>query len=167
MEIKYIKADSSFIEESILLKKEVVIDLAKHNLPLWNEEYPSDNLIKEDIEKGEARLLINKDNNEVIGYIHLCDPKTLLEWEYDFKNPDLFYIGRLMIKPSFQGQHLSSYLLKEVIKEVKSLNKYKGIGLYVEKRNISALNLYQKNGFILTDISEYEDSTYLTYELLF
>ncbi len=66
--------------------------------------------------------------------------------EHDIQN----HIGSLSIHLSkeFRGKGLGDRLLKAIIKEAKKILKIKIITLEVAAKNVPAIKLYEKNGFI-------------------
>jgi ribosomal-protein-alanine acetyltransferase len=59
----------------------------------------------------------------------------------------------LSVKKEHRRQGIASYLLKNFIKEISTIN-IKQIELEVKRKNISAIKFYQKNGFEIVDIVE-------------
>ena len=64
--MEYLKANINDIEECQILKNEIVNELNESGLHIWDDEYPSDNLIKEDILNSNGRII--KENNKIIAY---------------------------------------------------------------------------------------------------
>lgn len=161
----YLKAEESDIEECISLKRNVFNRLKEKNLPFWSEEYPSDELIKEDVLSGGQRII--KENNEIIASTVFYSAKD--EWgdnEYPFKTPDLYCFSRVMVKTGFENKHVGYFLISNVIEEIKKIGA-KGIGIMVYPTNYNALHLYSKFGFKFIETKEYIFGLYSTYELIF
>lgn len=167
MDFIYRKAFLNDLKEVLDIKNNIIKDYKKNNIDFWNESYPSDELIKEDILSKGVRLLINKENNEILGYVHICDPLIEFDNFYPFKTNNLYYFGRFMIKLNYEKQNLGSIFLAFIINEIKSFNIYKGIGIMVDPKNINAIKLYLKNNFKFIETKQYEFGPYSTYELIF
>lgn len=163
--MEYLKAVEKDINECILLKQDVFKRLKENNLPFWTEEYPSDELIKEDVLSGGERII--KENNQIIASTVLSKVKDERgESEYPFKTPNLYCFSRLMVKTGYENKHVGYFLVSNVIEEIKNMGEI-GIGIMVDPRNINALHLYSKFGFKLIETKEYEYGVFSTYELLF
>ena len=145
------------------LKKEVIARLNSLNLPLWNEEYPSDELIKEDIESGRGRIILN-DEDEIIAYASVA-PSIEEFNEEVFLHSNLLAISRLMVKTGCENQGIATYFIKQIIDEAKTKG-YKGIGIMVHPINERAIKLYKKLGFKFEQRKQYFYGEYDTYSYL-
>ena len=85
-------------------------------------------------------------NDELAGVINITADQR----------PRVRHIGDifLAIKKSFWGQGLGSVLLDEVIEWAKSSRVIRRLQLTVQKRNLAAVHLYQKMGFIIEGVQE-------------
>lgn len=163
MVMKYKIAEEKNIEEIILLLKEVIARLNSINLPLWNNEYPSLELIKEDIISGGGRIVVHDD--QIIAYAHICD--CIEEFGKNvFVHNNLYCISRLMVRSGYENKGVATYLIKKIEEEVKSLNR-PGLGIMVHPINKKAIKLYEKLGFVFENKKEYEYGEYSTYSYLF
>jgi len=110
----------------------------------WNEEYPSRELISEDIRARHLYCLC--DNERILAVsaacvIHELDP---LPWDARIKNP--CDIARIGVLPAMQHRGIGSMMLRNIIEEIRR-SGYDGIRLLVAKANIPALRMYEKAGF--------------------
>ena len=161
--MKYCFASEKDIYTCNSLKKEVIARLNSLNLPLWNEEYPSDELIKEDIESGRGRIIVN-DEDEIIAYASVAP--TIEEFNEEvFLHSNLLAISRLMVKTSCENQGVATYFIHQIINEAKTKG-YKGIGIMVHPINERAIKLYKKLGFKFERRKQYFYGEYDTYSYL-
>ena len=70
--MNYEKACQSDILECIKLKNNVISHLKSIGVNIWDEDYPSDELIKNDIMFSNARVV--KNEGEIIAYLCFYDP---------------------------------------------------------------------------------------------
>lgn len=163
MIMKYKIAEIKNIDEIILLLREVIERLNSINLPLWNDEYPSLELMKEDIVSGGGRIVVHDD--QIIAYAHIGD--SIEEYGKNvFIHDNLYSISRLMVRSGYENQGVATYLIKKIEEEVKSLNR-PGLGIMVHPINKKAIKLYEKLGFVFENKKEYEYGEYSTYSYLF
>ena len=161
--MKYCFASEKDIYTCNSLKKEVIARLNSLNLPLWNEEYPSDELIKEDIESGRGRIILN-DEDEIIAYASVAS--TIEEFNEEvFLHSNLLAISRLMVKTGCENQGVATYFIKQIIDEAKTKG-YKGIGIMVHPINERAIKLYKKLGFKFEQRKQYFYGEYDIYSYL-
>lgn len=161
--LRYCLPCSKDIDTCNNLKKEVIARLNSLNLPLWNEEYPSDELIKEDIESGRGRIIVN-DEDEIIAYASVAP--TIEEFDEEvFLASNLLAFSRLMVKTGYENQGVATYFIKQIIDEAKTKG-YKGIGIMVHPINERAIKLYEKLGFKFERRKQYFYGEYDTYSYL-
>ena len=139
----YRKATLDDLKEIIIMKNKVKERIIKEGLPIWQNGYPLDSMIEEDINFQEGRVITI--NNEIVGYS--CFHNA--EKEYGkgvFKKDNVQSFGRVMVKDEYLGQHIGDFLVKSMIEEAKTLN-VEGMGILVDECNIKAYSLYKKYGF--------------------
>lgn len=161
--MEYLKAKEIDIEQCQKLKKEVIARLDKSGLHIWDEEYPSDELIKEDILFSNARVIKEKD--EIIAYA--CFDEAVKEFgENVFKEDNLYSFSRLMVKSGFTGKHVATFLINSMLKEMKDLGA-DGCGVLVHPINKVAIKMYERLGFNLEETKIYPYGEFHNFVLLF
>ena len=161
--MEYLKAKEIDIEQCQKLKKEVIARLDKGGLHIWDEEYPSDELIKEDILFSNARVIKEKD--EIIAYA--CFDEAVKEFgENVFKEDNLYSFSRLMVKSGFTGKHVATFLINSMLKEMKDLGA-DGCGVLVHPINKVAIKMYERLGFNLEETKIYPFGEFHNFVLLF
>ena len=161
--MEYLKAKEIDIEQCQKLKKEVIVRLDKSGLHIWDEEYPSDELIKEDILFSNARVIKEKD--EIIAYA--CFDEAVKEFgENVFKEDNLYSFSRLMVKSGFTGKHVATFLINSMLKEMKELGA-DGCGVLVHPINKVAIKMYERLGFNLEETKIYPYGEFHNFVFLF
>lgn len=161
--MEYLKAKEIDIEQCQKLKKEVIARLDKSGLHIRDEEYPSDELIKEDILFSNARVI--KENDEIIAYA--CFDEVVKEFgENVFKEDNLYSFSRLMVKSGFTGKHVATFLIKSMLKEMKELGA-DGCGVLVHPINKVAIKMYERLGFNLEETKIYPYGEFHNFVFLF
>ena len=129
--------------EIIIMKNAVKQKVIDENLPIWQNGYPTDEIIKEDIENGYGRIIVI--NNKIVSYatfhpaLYEYDPGT-------FPIDELMSFGRVMTKVTETNKGYAYKLIENIIEETKQKG-YKGLGILVDDFNKKALNLYLKFDF--------------------
>ena len=139
----YRKATNDDINNIIAMKNKVKQRIIEENLSIWLNGYPLDELIKEDIENNEGRVV--EISGEIVAYsvFNHCNR----EYKNAFKKENLQSFGRVMVKEGYTGKHIGDFLVSKMIEEARTLN-VDGLGITVDAINIKAVNLYKKHGFV-------------------
>ena len=147
----YQVATVEHLNEIILMKNDVKQKVVDEKLPIWQNGYPEDDLIKEDIENGFGRIII--DNGEIVSYatyhpaLYEYDPGT-------FPIDNVMSFGRVMTKVGKEKRGYASYLIDNMINETKR-KMIPGMGILVDNFNKKALNIYLKFGFKYLKTSQF------------
>ena len=140
----YRKPNINEIPEILSMKHRVKQRVLDSGLPMWLNGYPLDEMLVEDIELGDARVV--ELDGKVVAYAHYCHASK----EYDngtFKKDNLQTFGRVMVDDGYTGKHIGDFLVKSMIEEAKTLN-VEGLCITADDFNIKAVNLYMKHGFV-------------------
>ncbi len=110
----------------------MIIEVTKDNLKELNESFFSKKWIEEELSNNPyAKLLLLKEQEEIIGYLYYSDIYERAE------------INQFEINNIHRNCGKGNLLLKEFLKRVK-----KDVTLEVKEDNLVAIRLYEKNGFI-------------------
>lgn len=139
----YRVATKEDINEILIMKNLVKQRVIDQNLPIWQNGYPLDSMIIEDVEHSCGRVV--ELDGEIVAYavFHHCscdyEPNT-------FKKNNLQSFGRVMVKNGYTGKHIGDFLVSSMINEAKSMD-VEGMGITADACNTRAVNLYTKYGF--------------------
>lgn len=136
-------AKISDLDEIVKLKDAVKKSIKDERLDIWQEDYPTKELLKDDIIKGYARIVLIDD--EVVGYIALIPT----EEDYGpgfYGDTSLLSYSRLMTSPSHRGKGIAKNMIVSAIKEAREKG-YDGMGIAVDDVNHRAIGLYRSFGF--------------------
>ena len=140
---RYKIATSEDLSDILQLKNKVKEHNNKIHLDIWQKDYPSKNLIMEDIQNQRARILVDS-SKKVIAFS--CLQPTEFEYsEADFPKSYMTF-SRLMVDCDLQGQGIGTFFIEELIKESKAKQK-QGMIITVDFFNDSAIHVYKKFGF--------------------
>jgi ribosomal protein S18 acetylase RimI-like enzyme len=119
----------------------------------WDLTYPNKEIVEQDINSKSLYLLKESDEIISVAFAGVSDELNELKWFSE--NPcDLARIGVLS---SRQNQGIGSIMLNKVANAVKERG-FDGIRMLVSRNNISALALYDKNGFSKYGFSKYGET---------
>lgn len=157
---QYVKATELDLKECQNLKNQVVQRLIDEGTPIWNDEYPNNDCIKEDVLKGYARIL--KKEDEIIAFAALIAADE--EFGKDVFEKDTASFSRLMVKSNFLNQGVGTYFVTCLVKEAKQMG-YKALGILVHDINEKAKKMYEKLKFNFLGKRQFEFGEFLLYRL--
>ena len=143
-DLVYRVAQIEDFSQIVQMKNAVKARIIEQGLAIWQNGYPTDETIVEDIAQNEGRVV--EFNGEIIAYsvFYHCTR----EYDNAFKNSNnLQSFGRIMVRNDFLGKKIGDFLVSSMIAEAKTLS-VDGMGITVDAINTVAVNLYKKHGFI-------------------
>ena len=158
MEIKLLTNEN--IEEI----KSLYSDIKNNTYTLWDDNYPSEDLILWDIErKGLWGVFDNETLIAITFAGERCeDGEENFTWQNTFKRRGTF--ARIGVSPKYQNQGIGTYLVDFVLKNLKSQG-FDGVRILAGINNTNALKLYTKFGFINCGKTERYGHEYYLLEL--
>ena len=123
------------------------VDARKTKGCTWTEEYPTKEIIKNDILRGDSFVIVNEKNNEIIAAISIDDDKLVEEqecWSKELKPAG--ELARLVIAEEYRGNGLAGNLIQGAMENLQK-RKYKGVHYLVSPNNANALRAYKKMEF--------------------
>ena len=148
--LKFRKSEVKDFDEIYSLYK-MTIDSEAGAICLWDDDYPSKQLISEDIASGGGYCLEDADGIAAACYAGRRFPVEITSWKYSPKNPA--YFARLVVHPSRSGKGVGKLLVQHILAELKRLG-FDGVRGFVVQQNKVALKLYAAFGFEITHISD-------------
>lgn len=161
--MEYVKGLIKNFDEIKNLRKKTIENLIDISLPIWDDSYPSEDLIKEDIDKGNVRIVLDEGKIIAFAVLDRCENEF---GEYIFDEPNLMVFSRLMVDPENRNKGVGSFLVDNLCLEMKK-EKASGCGIMVHPINTYAINFYEKNGFVFEKRKNYPYGDFSTYVKIF
>ena len=145
--IKIELAEITDLDRIMEITKACAIDLISKNIFQWNENYPSKEAFKKDIEKNT--LYVFKNELQITGCISICADKDEeyedVEWiTKDFKN---LYLHRLAVHPEYQKKGIGRSLM-DFAEEYAKLNGFKSVRLDTFSQNPRNNKFYKSRQYV-------------------
>ena len=145
--IKIELAEITDLDRIMEITKACAIDLISNNIFQWNENYPSKEAFKKDIEK--KTLYVFKNKLQITGCISICADKDEeyedVEWiTKDFKN---LYLHRLAVHPECQKKGIGRSLM-DFAEEYAKLNGFKSVRLDTFSQNQRNNKFYKSRQYV-------------------
>ena len=121
-------------------------DLEKNGIYQWNDNYPTQAIIENDLKKGV--LFVLKYGKEIIGAINISEEQEnkyeTINWKFDHSK--VLAIHRLVIDPKYQGKGNASKLM-DFVENFAVENNYSSIRLDVYSQNKRVIEFYEKRKY--------------------
>lgn len=133
-------------KEEFELAKKLYRDVIANSTTFgWDDNYPSDQMIADDIKDNNLFGLFDKDELVAVSYVGKRNiPDYIDFWKLDIKRPAKW--TRICVSPKHQNKGIGTLFVEKIVKKLKAEN-YDGIRILVAKQNTSALKLYAKQNF--------------------
>ena len=158
--MKVIKLTSKHLNEIMSLYK----DIRNNTYTLWDNNYPSKELILYDIEREGLWGVV--DNNQLIAICFAgqrCeDGEETFTWKETFNKRGTF--ARIGVSPKYQNKGVATLLLTFILQELKNQG-FDGVRILVGTNNKNALKLYSKFHFNICGTTERYNHEYYLLEL--
>ncbi len=158
MEIKLLT--ENYMEEI----KQLYDDIRSNTYTLWDNGYPSEELIKWDIERKGLWGVF--DNNSLIAISFAgerCeDGEENFTWKDKFNKKGTF--ARIGVSPKYQNKGVGTLLVDFILKNLISKG-FDGVRILVGTKNNNAIKLYTKFGFVNCGTTERYGHEYYLFEL--
>lgn len=125
--------------------RELIDDLIRRDLPIWDDVYPLD-FLQEDVNQKRLFWAADQNGNPISAYA-LCEDspsEQALPWAAPTR--EHLYLYRLAINPYHHQRGYGQEALKDAESRARVLGS-KDLRLLVEDYNTPAINLYKKCGY--------------------
>lgn len=160
-----IKATANDLPELYALYSSVAEHMEANGSEQWHwGEYPSETILREDVEK--ERLYILRDDKGIlasVAILHEQDPEyEVIPWTFGIR-PAVFH--RLAVRPTMQGRGIAAGVLDDVQAMLRR-EGYDSLRCDTYVRNRHALRLYEKMGFRCCGSFRWDEGprTYLAFD---
>ena len=128
--------------------KELYKDIKENSYTLWDDDYPSEELINYDIERNGLWGMLDEENNLIaicFAGVRCEEGEETYTWKDNFKKRGSF--ARIGVSPKHQNQGIATKLLSFILNFLKQ-EGFDGVRILVGTKNINAIKLYKKFNFI-------------------
>ena len=127
--------------------KNLYADIKNNTFTLWGNDYPSEELIRWDIERNGLWGVFDDDDLIAVSFAgERCeDGEESFKWKDNFNKRGTF--ARIGVSPRYQNKGVGTLLVDFILKELTAQG-FDGVRILVETQNTNAIRLYSKFGFI-------------------
>ena len=146
MDITYRIASQKDIKEIDSLIQSAIVSMNEQNIKQWDEEYPSEEILSDDISKAQLYVGCVEDRIAVLYVLNeeYDEDYNTAHWRYEDK--PYIILHRLCVHPDFQNQRIARKTMLQIENQVRSMGK-EAIRLDAFSENSYALRLYDSLGY--------------------
>ncbi|MFC7440096.1 GNAT family N-acetyltransferase [Laceyella putida] len=144
--MQLVHAHEEQLAEIMEIYRNVVQMMNKQGIYQWAEDYPNEDVLKNDIAKGNLYTLL--DEGQIAAIVAL-DQEFEPEYEqipWQDQSGRFLVVHRLCVNPDNQGKGVSRILMQEIERFARE-HGYASIRLDTQMANEKAMRLYDVNGF--------------------
>lgn len=149
MEITFVQALKSELEEALLLFKMASLSLSEKQVSQWSywADPPEEKIswVKEGFENGEFFFVYDSSGNKIAMFRLL--KKDTLYWDEKGTEKNTRYIHSLVVKPSYSGLGIGQAIIHKIIEQLKQ-DKVEKIRLDCDGSNKRLCEYYESYGFV-------------------
>ncbi|MCR5122504.1 MAG: GNAT family N-acetyltransferase [Ruminococcus sp.] len=146
MDIMYKKADISDLEETHAVVAAAVEHMNAEGIDQWDEVYPSCEVLRGDIERGEMYICLVGSALAGMYVLNKYTDEQYANGEWSYNGDDFVVIHRLVVSPVFQHKGIARQIIKHIEDELRASGVI-SVRLDVFTKNPYALRLYDSQGY--------------------
>lgn len=154
MNIEYRKATIENLYEVMELIKSAVICMNEAEIYQWDEIYPDETTIKQDIENGDLYIGIVDRKIAVIYVINKSYDEKYNDGDWQYPDTEYRIIHRLCVHPDFQNKGVGKTTMKYIESKLSD-EGIKSIRLDAFSKNPYAVKLYKNLGYKIVGYADW------------
>lgn len=150
------------INEIMNLIKAAIIDMQLQGIDQWDQSYPNQEIIVDDINESTLYVFTEKDNIKAIIVLNEFQNEEYNRIQWQYKEAPLV-VHRLCVHPQFQGNGIAKKLLTFAENYARE-NGYESIRLDTFTLNKGAVHLYEANHYEKRGIVHFPKGKFYCFE---
>ena len=163
MKIDFQKANIKKQPEIMNLIKSAIINMEKTGIYQWDEFYPTEEVVTNDINNGELYVGKVGDKIAVIYVINTSCDKEYYDGDWQYPNANYRIIHRLCVHPDFQNNDIAKATMQHIETELRQLG-VDAIRLDAFTENPYALSLYENLGYKIVGYADWRKGRFYLME---
>lgn len=162
-ELLFQRAELSDLQEVVELFQRAIENMNQNNIPQWDELYPNEKILRDDIEK--SQMFVGRSAGRIIS-VYVLSSEYDEEYNHaDWQYPDASFLvlHRLCVHPDFQNKGIARRTMEQVEKQAGDSGA-ETIRLDAFSDNPYALRLYKGLGYHKTGTADWRKGRFYLYE---
>jgi len=164
-EISIRKAGIQDSESICMLFKKAICVMNENKIPQWDELYPNQEIISEDILNNQMYLGEIENQIACVFVINQQYDEQYRNGDWKYLESSFMVIHRLCVNPQFQRQGIGTMTM-QIIEDMLKNDGIKAIKLDAFSQNPYALRMYEKLGYLKIGEANWRKGLFYLYEKL-
>ena len=156
-------AQAEELAEILLLFRAATTRMDAHGVYQWDEIYPDEGILSEDIARGNMTIGKIDGRIAVAFMLDFCEDSDYETAAWRYCAQDIVVLHRLCVHPDFQGQGVARQAMDYLENEVRARG-VQTIRLDAFSQNPAALHLYESRGYQKAGEISYRKGLFYLYE---
>ena len=156
-------AQAEDLAEILLLFRAATTRMDAHGVYQWDEIYPDEGILSEDIARGNMTIGKIDGRIAVAFMLDFCEDSDYETAAWRYCAQDIVVLHRLCVHPDFQGQGVARQAMDYLENEVRARG-IQTIRLDAFSQNPTALHLYESRGYQKAGEISYRKGLFYLYE---
>ena len=156
-------AQAEDLAEILLLFRAATTRMDAHGVYQWDEIYPDEGILSEDIARGNMTIGKIDGRIAVAFMLDFCEDSDYETAAWRYCAQDIVVLHRLCVHPDFQGQGVARQAMDYLENEVRARG-VQTIRLDAFSQNPAALHLYESRGYQKAGEISYRKGLFYLYE---
>ena len=161
--MEFLRATLQDLPELMALYAAATRHMDEQGIPQWDEFYPTESFVREDIERGQLYLGRIGGRIAVAFALEECREGDYEEADWRYREEVFVVIHRLCVHPDMQGQGVSRKAMDYLEQLVRSRG-IRAIRLDAFPQNPAAIHLYESRGYVKAGEIVYRKGLFYLYE---
>ena len=161
--MEFSTAQAKDLAEILRLFRAATTQMDAHGVYQWDEIYPDEGILGEDIARGNLTVGTIDGRIAVAFMLDYCEDSDYESADWQYSEQNIAVLHRLCVHPDFQGRGVARQAMDYLENEVRAQG-IKTIRLDAFSQNPTALHLYESRGYQKAGEISYRKGLFYLYE---
>ena len=161
--MEFSTAQAQDLAEILRLFRAATTQMDAHGVYQWDEIYPDEGILGEDIARGNLTVGTIDGRIAVAFMLDYCEDSDYESADWQYCEQNIVVLHRLCVHPDFQGRGVARQAMDYLENEVRAQG-IKTIRLDAFSQNPTALHLYESRGYQKAGEISYRKGLFYLYE---
>lgn len=157
------KAQREELKNIVDIFKNAIFVMNENNIPQWDELYPNEEILKEDIEKEQMYLAVTEKDIAAVFVINREYDDGYIDGSWKYSDKTFVVLHRFCVNPQFQNKGYGGRTLRRMESMLKDMG-VESIRLDAFPLNPYAIRMYEKQEYVKVGETNFRKGLFYLYE---